>query len=127
MLNKRKSSRQHKVSEYVKRRLSEIFYHHNFSDDNGNSFYLNISEVNISSDLKNAFVYVTYFTKDNIAKSAGQIISIAKKDMHIIKKRLASNLGLRFTPKIILLIDTLPNQTRKIEKLFKDPKVSQDL
>ena len=127
MFKKSKSSRKYKVSEYIKRSLSEIFHHHNFSDNNGNSFYLNISEVNISSDLKNAFVFVTHFSRNGFFISDEEIISIAKKDLHLIKKKLASNLSLRFTPKITLQVDELPNQTKKIEKLFKDPRVSQDL
>ena len=63
-------------------------------------------------------------------KSAINSEEIEKKlreDTYLIRKKLSSNIGLRYTPKIIFRVDDLISESQKIEDLFKDPRIAQDL
>ena len=46
---------------------------------------------------------------------------------YAIRKKLGSNIGLRFTPRLYFKIDSLASEAKKIDDLFKNPKVAQDL
>lgn len=126
-LGKKNSQRQLKVSEYLKRSLSEILQSYVFQYSDNNFFSITISEVNVSIDLKIAKVFVTPFSKDNLSITDEEILQVLDKEKQIIRKKLGSNIGLRFTPRLHFKIDSLALEAKKIDNLFKNPKVAQDL
>ena len=126
-LNKKNSQRQLKVSEYLKRSLSQILSNYVFRIDRDVYFGVNVSEVNISIDLKTAQVFVIPFLRMKCSLNSEEIEKKLREDTYLIRKKLSSNIGLRYTPKIIFRLDDLISESQKIEDLFKDPKIAQDL
>lgn len=127
-LKKKTTSRQLKVSELLKRNLAEILVSHFFRVDDECFFTITISEVNISSDLKTAYIFFIPFWQKKQSNVLNQdVIKIIQKDLNSIKKRLSIVLSLRFMPKLIFKIDNTAEEVRKIENLLKSPKVAQDL
>ncbi|MDC3090850.1 30S ribosome-binding factor RbfA [Rickettsiales bacterium] len=126
-LGKKNSQRQLKVSEYLKRSLSELLQSFVFQSSNDNFFSIIISEVNVSIDLKIAKVFVIAFSKDNLSITDEDVLQALDKEKQIIRKKLGSNIGLRFTPRLNFKIDSLALEAKKIDNLFKNPKVAQDI
>tara|TARA_A100001011_G_scaffold345827_1_gene381804 strand:- start:296 stop:697 length:402 start_codon:yes stop_codon:yes gene_type:complete len=126
-LNKKNTARQLKVSEQIKRYLAEIIKNHSFGYERESLFTITISEVNISIDLKNAYVFIVPFLQNGTELNDQDALDLVYKDLYLIKKKLSANLALRYTPKLIFKIDKLDRESQKIDSLFKDPKVAQDL
>ena len=125
-LRKKNSQRQLKVSEHLKRSLADIMKSYTFNNP-VIPFNLVISEVNISIDLKIAYVFVNPFWLSQKRLEDDEVIKILVKEVPNIRKRLCSYIALRFTPKIIFKIDNILQESQKIENLFRDPKIAQDL
>ena len=126
-LRKKNSQRQLKVSEHLKRSLSQILSDYTFRINSELYFNVTVSEVNISIDLKVAQVFVIPFSQKQRLITQLDIEKILQQETYIIRKKLSSNVGLRHTPKIFFRLDELTSQSQKIEDLFKDPKIAQDL
>ena len=121
-----KNNRKVRVSELIKRELGTFFQNFAIRKNEKEYFYLTITEVDISKDLRNAIVYFSpYFPNKNIINQqdmVGFIITYNKK----IKQNL-SKLNLRYLPKLHYKIDNLFDKSSKIDVLLNSPKVSQDL
>lgn len=125
-LRKKNSHRQLKVSEHLKRSLADILKSYTFNNPTI-PFNLVILEVNISIDLKVAYVFVSPFWLSEKKLEDNEVIEILIKEVPNIRKKLGSYIALRFTPKIIFKIDNVFQESQKIETLFRDPKIAQDL
>lgn len=121
-----KFSRKSRVSELIRRELARMFQTFVFNNDTKSVFYLTVTEVTISNDLKNATVFILPFfpIQNNLDNQA--ILDSINIESHKIRKNLGL-LNLRFTPKLRFKIDDLQEKTKKIDDLFNSPKVSQDL
>lgn len=121
-----KNNRKVRVSELIKRELGTFFQNFAIRKNEKEYFYLTITEVDISKDLRNAIVYFSpYFPNKNIINQqdmVGLIITYNKK----IKQNL-SKLNLRYLPKLHYKIDNLFDKSSKIDVLLNSPKVIQDL
>ena len=126
-LGKKNSQRQLKVSEYLKRALSEILQQYLFKSGKDSFFSIIISEVNISMDLKIAKIFVIPFSENNMSINDEEVLEALNLENQTIRKKLGSNIGLRFTPKLYFRTDSLALEAKKIDNLFKNPKVAQDL
>tara|TARA_B100000989_G_scaffold43712_1_gene27841 strand:- start:99 stop:488 length:390 start_codon:yes stop_codon:yes gene_type:complete len=125
-LKKKNHQRQLKISEHLKRSLSDIT-RSCFFENIDTPFKILISEVNVSIDLKTAYVFVLpIWLKD---KKLGELefLDVLRSETHVFRKKLGTYLSMRHTPKIIFKIDTLEKESQKIENLFNDPKIAQDL
>ena len=125
-LRKKNSQRQLKVSEHLKRSLADIMKSYTLNNP-VTPFHLVISEVNVSIDLKVAYVFVNPFWLSKKRLEDDEVIQILVKEVSNIRKRLCAYIALRFTPKIIFKIDKVLQESQKIENLFRDPKIAQDL
>ena len=126
-LGKKNSQRQLKVSEYLKRALSEILQQYLFKSGKDSFFSITISEVNISMDLKIAKIFVIPFSENNMSIKDEEVLEALNLENQTIRKKLGSNIGLRFTPRLYFRTDSLALEAKKIDNLFKNPKVAQDL
>ena len=125
-LRKKNSQRQLKVSEHLKRSLADIMKSYTFNNP-VIPFSLVISEVNVSIDLKIAYVFVNPFWLSEKKLEDDEVIQILVKEVPNIRKRSCAYIALRFTPKIIFKIDNVLQESQKIENLFRNPKIAQDL
>ena len=126
-LGKKNSQRQLKVSEHLKRALSEILQQYLFKSGKDSFFSIIISEVNISMDLKIAKIFVIPFSENNMSIKDEEVLEALNLENQTIRKKLGSNIGLRFTPELYFRTDSLALEAKKIDNLFKNPKVAQDL
>ena len=126
-LGKKNSQRQLKVSEHLKRALSEILQQYLFKSGKDSFFSIIISEVNISMDLKIAKIFVIPFSENNVTITDEEVLEALNLENQTIRKKLGSNIGLRFTPRLYFRTDSLALEAKKIDNLFKNPKVAQDL
>lgn len=126
-LGKKNSQRQLKVSEHLKRALSEILQQYLFKSGKDSFFSIIISEVNVSMDLKIAKIFVIPFSENNMSIKDEEVLEALNLENQTIRKKLGSNIGLRFTPRLYFRTDSLALEAKKIDNLFKNPKVAQDL
>ena len=125
-LKKRNHQRQLKISEHLKRSLSDITKSY-FFENIDTPFKILISEVNVSIDLKTAYVFVLPIWLKEKKLDEFLFLEILRGEAHVFRKKLGTYLSMRYTPKIIFKIDTLEKDSQKIENLFNDPKIAQDL
>ena len=113
-----KKPRLQKASELIKRTLAEILISRNFSDSNGNSFMIFVSEVSLSPDLKNAKVFLSKFSKSyDISDEC--VLKEINTDLPKISRELSRKIELRFTPKLHFEIDKVAKNSEKVELLLK--------
>ncbi len=76
-----------------------------------------ITEVNVSPDLKNARVYISFLTdnKEEIAEAMDGL----KSAQGFLRSQLASRMKLRYTPALDLRYDSLQTDAMKLDALIK--------
>ena len=109
-----------KVTQLIKKTLSEVFLTMDFTYDNGKSIILFINKVKLSKDAKIATVFITNFSDKNFT-SKEQFQTIIESNLSRIKKEFSSRIELRYTPKLKFRLD------EETEKLFELNKVLNDL
>ena len=109
-----------KVTQLIKKTLSEVFLTMDFTYDNGKSIILFINKVTLSKDAKIATVFITNFSDKNFI-SKEQFQTIIESNLSRIKKEFSSRIELRYTPKLKFRLD------EERERLFKLNKVLNDL
>ena len=121
-----KNNRKVRVSELIKRELGTFFQNFAIRKNEKEYFYLTITEVDISKDLRNAIVYFSpYFPDKNIINQQDMVELIITYNKKI--KQNLSKLNLRYLPKLHYKIDNLIDKSSKIDILLNSPKVIQDL
>ena len=88
-----------KVTQLIKKTLSEVFLTMDFTYDNGKSIILFINKVTLSKDAKIATVFITNFSDKNFI-SKEQFQTIIESNLSRIKKEFSSRIELRYTPKL---------------------------
>ena len=78
-------------------------------------------------DLKIAKIFVIPFSENNMSIKDEEVLEALNLENQTIRKKLGSNIGLRFTPRLYFRTDSLALEAKKIDNLFKNPKVAQDL
>lgn len=121
-----KNARKLRISELIKRELSQILNSFTFNKDFDCSFYITVTEVDISNDLKNATVFILPTSQSETKLKNRQVLDSIILQSNLVRKRLGA-LNLRFTPKLKFKIDDLAEKRSKIDELFNSPKVAQDL
>ena len=106
------STRQLKVGELVKRILASHVYDLEFYDINPMS--ANIMEVKMTSDLRQAYVYLAIQAVNDSEKILAAFNQLAP----LIQKNIASELRLKFTPKLRFVLDTTLEKSWKIDQLL---------
>ncbi len=112
--DKQPSKRQLQISEQIKKVLSQAFIKKEFKGAIIEEI-INISEVRISQDLKNATIFISPLGgTDKKQEFLTKIELIAKE----LKNRVAKDLVLKFCPKLHFKYDDLFEKASKIEDIF---------
>jgi len=118
------SQRQLKVAEQLKHLVAQLLLtEKNFFNPKVPFVLMTVTEVRISPDLKNASVFIA-ISKEVEVKAALESLD---KINHILKKKIAKSLQLRYVPKLKFLHDDTLNVAEKIESLLAHEKVQQDI
>ena len=118
-----KTSRSHKVSEIVRKAISEVLVKNELPLDTPFEFPINVVKVEMNSDLKIAYVYVV--THEKIDET--EIILKLNSCKQYLSREVTSLINLKFSPKLIFRNDKSINEITNIEKLLRSEKVLNDL
>ena len=120
---KNKSNRSLKVVEVIKKSISQILLKNDLPLDPNFKFPLSVVTVELSNDLRNAYIYVT--THEDI--KSDEIIKRLESCKRFLAIKMNSLIELKFMPKLIFKIDHQISSQKKISELLNTPKVQEDL
>ena len=112
------SNRQLKVGQQIRFLVSNFFIKEDFIFENFDSKNLTIVDVTLSPDLKNARIFVT---TNSISENQLLIDKLNNKSK-LIQKKIASNLNLKFAPKIKFFFDNSLQYSNKINSILEKIK-----
>ncbi len=104
--------RQKRVGSLIKEELSRLFVE---EFQNLLSGLITITRIEMSSDLKSAHVYLSFYGP----KKQEEILEVIEKKKGYLRKSIASKVKLKYNPKLIFSIDRTPEYEERIEKLMK--------
>ena len=108
------SNRQLKVGQQIRFLVSNFFIKEEFIFENFDSKDITIVDVTLSPDLKNARIFVT----TNSLSENKLLIDKLNDKSKLIKKKIASNLNLKFVPKIKFFFDNSLQYSNKINSIL---------
>ena len=115
---KQPSNRQLKVGQQIRFLVSSFLIKEDFIFENFDSKNLTIVDVILSSDLKNAKIFVS---TNSISENKLFIDELNKKSK-LIQRKIASNLTSKFTPKIKFFFDNSFEYSNKINSILETIK-----
>ena len=118
-----KTSRSHKVSEIIRKAISEVLVKNELPLDTPFDLPINVVKVEMNSDLKIAYVYVV--THEKIDET--NIILKLNSCKQYLSREVTSLINLKFSPKLVFRNDKSINEITNIEKLLRSEKVLNDL
>ena len=120
---KEKSNRSLKVSETIRKAVSAVLVRNELPVDSPFIFPLSVIKVEMNTDLKIAYIYVT--THEKIEKK--EILIKLEECKKYIANEVVKLIDLKFSPKLIFRNDQTIEQLNKIEQIFNSEKVSLDI
>lgn len=117
------SNRHFKVTENVKKSISEILLKNELPIDPSFNFPLTVIEVKMSEDIRTAYVYVS--SHDELDEQI--VLSRLKESAHYIAKEMSKIISMKFLPKLIFRVDSTSENYEKITQILNSAKVQQDL
>ena len=118
-----KSNRSNKVSEIIRKAVSEVLVRNELPLDIPFEFPINVVKVEMNSDLKIAYIYV--ITHEKIDDS--EIIEKLNSCKYYLAREVTSLINLKFSPKLVFRNDKIINEINEIEKVLRSDKVLNDL
>ena len=118
-----KTSRSHKVSEIIRKAVSEVLVRNEMPLDTPFKFPISVVKVEMNSDLKIAYIHV--ITHEKLEDD--EIILKLNSCKHYLSRAVTSLINLKFSPKLIFRIDRSIDEMSNIEKVLRKEKVLNDL
>ena len=118
-----KTSRSQKVSEIIRKAISEVLVRNEMPLDTPFKFPISVVKVDMNSDLKIAYIYV--ITHEEIEED--EIILKLNSCKHFLSREVTSLINLKFSPKLVFRIDRSIDEISNIEKVLRKEKVLNDL
>jgi len=117
------TQRQLRAGELVRHALVDIFREEEINDAALHGVSVTVTEARVSPDLRHAIVFVEPLGGDDYAA----VVAALNKHAKFIRGRLGKLIDMRFTPELKFLHDESFNEAARMNRLFADPKVSQDI
>jgi ribosome-binding factor A len=117
------SNRHFKVTENIKKSISEILLRNELPIESSLNFPLTVIEVKMSDDIRHAYVYIS--THEKLEEK--EILQKLKDSSHYIAKEMNKLVSMKFLPKLIFRFDKTSKNYEKIAELLKSDKVQEDL
>ncbi len=118
-----KTSRSSKVSEIIRKAISEVLVRNELPLDVPFNFPINVVKVEMNSDLKIAYIYV--ITHEKIDEN--EIIVKLNSCKQYLAREVTSLINLKFSPKLVFRNDKSINEISNLEKLLRSKKILNDL
>jgi ribosome-binding factor A len=117
------TQRQLRVSEALRKALSDVFLRSEIADSDLKGVTLTVSEVRASPDLKNATAYVLPLGGNNQDK----VVAALKRHKRFIRGEVTQRVELRHTPELIFELDLTFDQSGHMDELLRTPEVAKDI
>ena len=117
------SQRQLRAGEVVRHALVEIMREEDLADPALDGVSVTLTEVRVSPDLKHALCFVEPLGGEH----AAEVVAGLNRCARFLRGRLGHTIELRFTPQLKFVHDESFSEAQRMERLFHDPKVAQDL
>jgi len=117
------TQRQLRAGELVRHALVEILREEDISDPALEGVSVTVTEVRTSPDLRHATVFVEPLGGGH----APEVVEGLNRHAKFLRGRLGRMIDMKFTPDLKFLHDESFNEAARMDRLFDDPKVRQDL
>ena len=117
------SNRHFKVTENIKKSISEILLRNELPIETNFNFPLTVVEVKMSDDIRYAYVYIS--THETLEEK--EILQNLKDSSHYIAKEMNKLVSMKFLPRLIFRFDKTSKNFEKIAELLNSEKVREDL
>lgn len=117
------SQRQLRAGELVRHALAEILREEQPSDPALAGVSVTVTEVRLSPDLRHAICFIEPLGGVNAAEVVAGMNRVSK----FLRGRLGHAVTLKFTPDLKFIHDDSFNEAARMNRLFDNPKVRQDL
>jgi ribosome-binding factor A len=117
------TQRQLRAGELTRHALVEILHEADFTDEALAGKSITITEVRVSPDLRHAICFVEPLG----GEGPEAVVDALNRHSKFIRGRLGRNIDMKFTPDLKFLHDESFNEAARINALFDNPKVRQDL
>jgi ribosome-binding factor A len=117
------SQRQLRAGELTRHALVEIIAEANLTDPALLGVSVTITEVRMGPDLRHATVFVEPLGGDH----ASEVVGALNRHARFLRGRLGRQIDMKFTPELRFLHDESFDEAQRMNRLFDDPKVRQDL
>ena len=121
------SQRQLRAGELIRHALVEILREEELQDEALHNVSVTVSEVRMSPDLKHAICFVEPLGAGLTGQDTTDIIKGLNRVSKFLRGRLGRHIEMKFTPDLKFLHDESFNEAARMNRLFEDPKVRQDL
>ena len=117
------SQRQQRVSEVIRRQLSDVLIRGDVHDPELNRFTITVGEVRVSPDLKVATAYVVPLGGENTE----QMFELLERNKSELRRAVAKGLTMKFSPELRFRLDGTFDQLDETRRLFSDENVRRDV
>jgi ribosome-binding factor A len=117
------SQRRRRVGEELRHVIAQILREGHYRDPVLREASITVSEVRVSSDLRNATVYVMPLGGAN----AAEVLAALKRGTPALRALVAPEVTLRYTPNLTFTLDTTFDQADRMSALLALPEVERDL
>jgi len=118
------SQRQLRAGELMRHALVEILRAQEITDPDLAGVSVTITEVRMSPDLRHATVFVEPLGG---GEQAGVVVKALNRHHRFLRGRLGHAIDMKFTPELKFLHDETFDEAARMNRLFDDPRVAQDL
>ena len=120
---KKNNNRYLRVCETIKKAVSEVLVRNDFPTASFFKIPLSVIKLEMSPDLKNAYVYISSY--DEISNE--DVLEKIEQSRDFIAKEVVKLIELKFSPKLIFRLDESIDNFDKINNLLATSKVQNDL
>lgn len=117
------SQRQLRAGELIRHALIEVLRAEDFTDPALAGVSITVTEIRMSPDLRNATVFVEPLG----GEAAGAMVKALNRLAKFLRGRLGRTIDMKFTPALKFLHDESFDEAERMNRLFDNPKVQQDL
>ena len=118
MSDKPKSVLQIRTQEKIQHILLNLFSKSEMSLG-GKSFFISITNVDISPDLRNLKIYIDIINMD-LENKKKVVKSLNKDNIYVIKDTLAKKLNLRYVPEPLFIVDDSNEKLYRMNKIIDE-------
>ena len=120
---KEKSNRSLKVAETIRKAVSAVLVRNELPVDPPFIFPLSVTKVEMNTDLKIAYIYVT--THEKIEKK--EILNKLEECKKYLAHEVVELIDLKFSPKLIFRNDETFEQINNLDRILNSEKVLLDI